>query len=127
MGIAMGKLKRLGSTLLYVILICTSIANAMEGRGGWGMASPKASTKSTPQAKSKVSTLNRGWGAPGAQTKNIRQTIQTIGTIDRPASVSNCSCVTNDLCLPQDTANQGEGVINPRHACAPGYICCIHP
>ena len=49
------------------------------------------------------------------------------GVINGPAAVSNCTCVTTDLCRAEDTINQGEGVINPRHACAPDNVCCIYP
>ena len=60
-----------------------------------------------------------------------RQTTQScfnlVGVIAGPSSVTNCSCVATNLCLTEDIINQGEGVINPRHACSDNNVCCIHP
>ena len=41
--------------------------------------------------------------------------------------MTNCSCVSAALCRAEDIITQGEGVINPRHACTAGSVCCIFP
>ena len=40
-------------------------------------------------------------------------------------NVDNCTCISSALCLPADTVNQGEGLINPRNLCQPGLVCCL--
>ena len=39
--------------------------------------------------------------------------------------VDNCTCISVALCLPSNTVNQGEGIINPCNLCQPGLVCCL--
>merc|ERR1719357_2267072 len=125
--------------LFLFLLIAESLA---EGSRNWGASNIKPtqkivrnwgssnSRKKIPESYLKdVTTITSSsrrniWGASDAVTDRQRQ---IIGGIDGPTAVDNCTCVATNLCRPRDTINQGEGIINPRHACSPDNVCCIFP
>jgi len=80
-----------------------------------------------PTSKAAAASLNDARHAWGRKSPSAKQNIGTVGVIVRPTSLSNCTCVAPEYCNQADVANQGEGLINPRHGCADNYVCCIFP
>jgi hypothetical protein len=65
-------------------------------------------------------------GSPQPTGPSPTITTPTPPTTPSPTiDVDNCTCISQALCLPLNTVNQGEGIINPRNLCQPGLVCCL--
>ena len=65
-------------------------------------------------------------GSPQPTGPSPPRTIPTPPTTPLPPiDVDNCTCISSALCLPSNTVNQGEGIINPRNLCQQGLVCCL--